>query len=80
MSLDLPSIASVASGTDHSLVLTVTGKAYSWGFGANGRTGQDGEDDTEVPTPISSKAVRDRKLVFAGAGGAFSVEASVVVT
>ncbi|KAI0477393.1 RCC1/BLIP-II [Xylariaceae sp. FL0804] len=74
---DLPFIVSVASGTDHSLALTADGKAYSWGFGQNGRTGQDDEEDTKIPTLIDSEAVRGRKLVAAGAGGGFSAVASV---
>ncbi|KAI1881414.1 hypothetical protein JX265_000240 [Neoarthrinium moseri] len=74
---DLPPIASVASGTDHSFALTVDGKAYTWGFGASGRTGLGNEGDIEIPTLIDNMAVRDRKLIFAGAGGAFSVLASL---
>lgn len=74
----LPHIASVACGTDNSFAITEDGKAYSWGFSANYQTGQgETEDDIEVPTLIDNTAVRGTKLVFAGAGGQFSVLASV---
>lgn len=67
----------MGGGTDHSFALTVDGTAYSWGFSANGRTGHGTEDDIEVPIPINNTAVRDKKLIFAGGGGRFSVLASV---
>ncbi|KAK7747479.1 hypothetical protein SLS53_001734 [Cytospora paraplurivora] len=74
----LPHIVSVACGTDNSFAVTEDGKAYSWGFSANYQTGQgETEDDIEVPTLIDNTAVRGKKIVFAGAGGQFSVLASV---
>ena len=74
----LPHIASVACGTDNSFAVTEDGKAYSWGFSANYQTGQgETDDDIEVPTLVDNTAVRGQKLVFAGAGGQFSVLASV---
>jgi regulator of chromosome condensation len=36
----ITSIISIAVGTDYSFALTTDGKAYSWGFTANGRNGQ----------------------------------------
>ncbi|KAL1862574.1 hypothetical protein Daus18300_008534 [Diaporthe australafricana] len=76
---DLPPIASIAAGTDHSFALTASGETYSWGFSSNGRTGQGTEDDIKVPTLIDSKAVRGKKLTVAGAGGSFSILACVAV-
>lgn len=74
----LPHIVSVACGTDNSFAVTEDGKAYSWGFSANYQTGQgETEDDIEVPTLIDNTAVRGKKIVFAGAGGQFSLLASV---
>ena len=77
MHLGISDITSVASGTDHSFALTADGKAYSWGFSSNGRTGHGTERDIEVPSLIDCKAIRGKKLTFAGAGGPFSVLASV---
>lgn len=70
------SVSLVAAGTDHSFALTAEGKAYSWGFSANYQTGQGTEDDVEVPTLIDNSAVREKKLVFAGAGGQYSILAA----
>ncbi|KAI3390284.1 hypothetical protein diail_10545, partial [Diaporthe ilicicola] len=42
---------------DHSFALTNDGKAYSWGFSSNGRTGQGTEDDIKIPTVIDGKAI-----------------------
>lgn len=66
-------IAHVAAGTDHSFAITEDGKVYSWGFSANYQTGQGTTDDIETPTLIDNSAIRDRKIVFAGAGGQYSV-------
>ncbi|KAI1374452.1 regulator of chromosome condensation 1/beta-lactamase-inhibitor protein II [Hypoxylon crocopeplum] len=66
----------VAAGTDTSFALDEAGKVYSWGFSANYQTGQGTTDDIEVPTVIDNTAIRDRKIVWAGAGGQFSVVAA----
>jgi regulator of chromosome condensation len=73
---DVPAVASVAGGTDHNLVITRDGQAYSWGFSVNFQTGQGTDDDIETPTLIDNTAVRGRKLVYAGAGGQYSVLAA----
>ncbi|KAG8163423.1 hypothetical protein KVR01_006720 [Diaporthe batatas] len=70
---DIPPISLVAAGTDHSFALTTDGKAYSWGFSSNGRTGQGTEDDIKIPTVIDGQAVNGKMLVVASAGGSFSI-------
>lgn len=77
LSQDMPFIKFVAGGTDHNFALTKDGKAYSWGFSANFQTGQGTDKDIEIPTVIDNTAVRGKKLIFAGAGGQYSVLASV---
>ncbi|EPE07209.1 rcc1 domain-containing protein [Ophiostoma piceae UAMH 11346] len=75
---DVPAtITEVSAGTDNSFALTRDGKVYSWGFSANYQTGQGTIEDIETPTLIDNTAVREKKLVFAGAGGQFSILASV---
>lgn len=64
-------------GTDHTIAITTDGKAYSWGFSANYQTGQGTDDDIEVATLIDNTAVRGKKLVYAGAGGQYSVLGAV---
>ncbi|KAI1760052.1 RCC1/BLIP-II [Hypoxylon sp. FL1150] len=67
----------IATGTDTSFALDEAGKVYSWGFSANYQTGQGTIDDIEVPTVIDNTAIRDRRIVWAGAGGQFSMIAAV---
>ncbi|KAL3470437.1 regulator of chromosome condensation 1/beta-lactamase-inhibitor protein II [Aspergillus californicus] len=63
-------------GTDHSFVITRDGRAYSWGFGIQGQTGQPGDAEEVVhPTLLSNKHVDGKRLVFAAAGGQFSIVA-----
>nr|POF13114.1 protein pim1 [Quercus suber] len=62
----------VTTNSDHNIVVTTEGKAYSWGFSANYQTGQGTDDDVLVATLIDNTAVRDAKLNGAGTGGQFS--------
>lgn len=68
---------SVAAGTDHTLVVSRDGKAYSTGFSASYQTGQGTDDDVEMFEVIDNTAVKEKKLVYAGCGGQFSVLAGV---
>jgi regulator of chromosome condensation len=43
----------------------------------NYQTGQGTTDDIETPALVDNSAVRDKKLVYAGCGGQFSILASV---
>ncbi|KAK8030177.1 hypothetical protein PG993_011468 [Apiospora rasikravindrae] len=63
----------VAAGTDNNFSVTSDGKVYSWGFSTNYQTGQGQIDDVEEPTPIDNTALRGRKVIWAGAGGQYSV-------
>ncbi|GAP89474.1 putative rcc1 domain-containing protein [Rosellinia necatrix] len=66
----------VAAGVDTSFVIDNTGHVYSWGFSANYQTGQGTTDDIEVPTKIDNTAIRDRDIIWAGAGGQYSMLAA----
>ncbi|KAF1959635.1 RCC1/BLIP-II [Byssothecium circinans] len=75
----IPGLSNIVTGTcgpEHTIVINKDGKAYSWGFSANYQTGQGTDDDIDVPTLIDNTAVRDTKLVWAGAGGQYSILAS----
>ncbi|KAF2019647.1 RCC1/BLIP-II [Aaosphaeria arxii CBS 175.79] len=72
----LDSIVEVACGPEHTIAINSEGRAYSWGFSANYQTGQGTDDDVQLPTLIDNTAVRETKLVWAGAGGQYSVVAS----
>ncbi|PVH86224.1 RCC1/BLIP-II [Cadophora sp. DSE1049] len=71
---------SVAAGIDDSFAITLEGKAYSWGFSANYRTGQGTEDPVMEATLISQGGAKDKKLTFVGCGGQFSVLAGPAET
>ncbi|KAL6898895.1 regulator of chromosome condensation 1/beta-lactamase-inhibitor protein II [Trichoderma evansii] len=66
-------IVAVSAGTDNSFAISKDGKVYSWGFSSNYQTGQGTLDDIHVPTLIDNSAIRDKKIIAAGAGGQFSV-------
>ena len=72
--------AYTAAGSDHGIAITTDGKAYSWGFGATYQTGLGSANDVEEAELIDNTAVRDKKLVWAGAGGQFSVLAGLADT
>ena len=66
-------VAHVTASSDHNIVITREGKAWSWGFSANYQTGQGTDDDVTVATLIDNTAVREKQLVGATSGGQFSV-------
>ncbi|KAK5105790.1 hypothetical protein LTR62_002152 [Meristemomyces frigidus] len=66
----------VASSSDHSVVITKEGRAWSWGFSANYQTGQGTTEDVEEATMIENTATRDVRLNFATTGGQFSIVTS----
>ena len=43
----------VACGTKHSVVVSVTGKTMSFGFGGNGRLGNGNVQGTLIPHPVT---------------------------
>lgn len=65
----LSSVAVVGAGIDHSFAVTSHGAAYSWGFGANYRTGL-GTDET-VGEP--KEVLAGKGISVAACGGQFSV-------
>ncbi|KAJ2970520.1 hypothetical protein NUW58_g9669 [Xylaria curta] len=66
----------VAAGVDTSFAIDAVGRVLSWGFSANYQTGQGTTDDIEVPTIIENSAIRSRDIIWAGAGGQYSVVAA----
>ncbi|KAI0477567.1 RCC1/BLIP-II [Xylariaceae sp. FL0804] len=73
----VPPAKFVAAGTDTSFAISKTGRAYSWGFSANHQAGLHTTLDVVAPTLIDNSAVRGRRLVWAGAGGQYSMLAAV---
>jgi len=71
-------VVHVAANSDHNVVITKEGKAWSWGFSANYQTGQAETEDVEVATMIDNTATRDVRLNGATAGGQFSIVTAVM--
>ncbi|EEA27878.1 hypothetical protein TMatcc_003825 [Talaromyces marneffei ATCC 18224] len=72
--LPISSCSFVAAGSDHNILITSEGRAYSWGFNTNYQCGQGADgDDILVATPIDNTAIRGKKLTWAGAGGQYSM-------
>jgi regulator of chromosome condensation len=83
-SVPLPKFKYVAAGVDHSLAISADdGSAWTWGFGevyqlGHGKpAGEDSPEDEPIPTRIRNTATTGVNMVFAGAGGQFSVLAGL---
>jgi regulator of chromosome condensation len=68
----LKCVAFIATGIDNSIAITKEGKAFSWGFSANYRTGLGTEEPVEAPTLVENSALKGKRLTWAGCGGQFS--------
>lgn len=75
----VPNIKAVhaAAGSDHCVAIAEDGKVWAWGFSTTYQTGLGTDEDVEIATQIDNTAVRGKKLVWAGAGGQFSVIAGL---
>lgn len=74
--LSVSNCAYVASGSDHSLLVVSDGRVYSWGFNATYQCGQGTDDDILVAKKMNGVHIRDQVIVWAGAGGQYSMFAS----
>ncbi|KUJ07352.1 RCC1/BLIP-II protein [Mollisia scopiformis] len=63
----------VAAAIDNSIAIATDGKAYSWGYSDNYRTGLGTEESVKTPTLLQKGDVKGKRLTFAGCGGQFSV-------
>lgn len=71
----LPGLSAVyaSAGTDHNIITTKDGKAYGFGLSSSFQTGQGEEDDILMPGLIENTAIRGKHMLWAGAGGQFSI-------
>lgn len=77
---NLGGIALAACGTDHTLFVTKTGQVLSTGFGSEGQLGLGSDDDVNVPVIIDGKQIKGQHVIWAGAGGQFSVVSARITT
>ena len=66
-------VVRVSAGIDNSFAVTDDGKVFSWGFSANYQTGLGTTEDIVDPTVIENSAIKEREVLWAGAGGQFSI-------
>lgn len=69
-------VSHVACGTDHTIFVARDGTAYATGFNSQKQLGLGHDDDVDVAQLIQAKALKDRVLTWAGAGGQFSIVAA----
>ncbi|KAI9652566.1 MAG: hypothetical protein M1829_001508 [Trizodia sp. TS-e1964] len=62
---------------DTCMAITPEGKAYAWGFSGTYQAGCGEGEYVHLPTHIVSKTMRDKRMVWTGVGGQFSVLASL---
>ncbi|KAH7014133.1 regulator of chromosome condensation 1/beta-lactamase-inhibitor protein II [Microdochium trichocladiopsis] len=76
--LDIPHCEFVAAGTDTSFAIDAWRHVYSWGFSANYQTGLGTDEDVREPERIANSAIRDREIIWVGAGGQYGIVAAAV--
>lgn len=67
----------VGCGSAHTIFVNMERKAFAAGLGSSGQLGTGEEEDEGVAREIKGKGLADGELVWAGAGGQFSVVAAV---
>lgn len=67
----LPSVAQIATGSEHALVLTEAGKVLAWGWGEHGNCGEPTESNGDVKGHWNELSIRTQ-CISIGAGCATS--------
>ncbi|KAF4552511.1 Regulator of chromosome condensation (RCC1) repeat-containing protein 2 [Elsinoe fawcettii] len=70
-------VAMATAQSDHCMAVTKDGKVYGWGFAASKQLGLGDEDEHPVATRINSKAINEKKISAAYAGGQFGLLTSL---
>jgi alpha-tubulin suppressor-like RCC1 family protein len=66
-------VVALATGVNHSLVVTTEGTLYAWGHNASGQLGDGTKKDRSQPAPVSG--LHDVRAVAAGDGFSMALEA-----
>ncbi|KAI7903275.1 regulator of chromosome condensation 1/beta-lactamase-inhibitor protein II [Cokeromyces recurvatus] len=70
---NLEKIVEIATGTNHSVALGESGKAYTWGFGECYALGNGSSDDEPVPTELTGQKLEGFKVIRVSAGAQHSM-------
>ncbi|CEP18915.1 hypothetical protein [Parasitella parasitica] len=69
----LEKVVQIATGTNHSVAITASGKAYTWGFGECYALGNGSSDDEPVPTELTGQKLEGHKVIRGSAGAQHSM-------
>ncbi|ORZ22527.1 regulator of chromosome condensation 1/beta-lactamase-inhibitor protein II [Absidia repens] len=69
----LSDVVQISSGSNHALVTTKSGKAYSWGFGEMYALGNGSDDDEPVPCEVTGQKLEGHSVLRVSAGAQHSV-------
>ncbi|KAK0733831.1 regulator of chromosome condensation 1/beta-lactamase-inhibitor protein II [Lasiosphaeria miniovina] len=62
----------VAAASEHSVAVTPLRQVYTWGLNIDGQIGQRG-DEVKTATLLNHSSIHAKKIVWAGAGGQYSM-------
>lgn len=65
---DLKDVVQISSGSNHAIVLTKDGQAYTWGFGEMYALGNGSDEDEEVPVLLTGQKLEGHKVLRVSAG------------
>lgn len=69
----LNNVVQIATGTNHSVATTSSGKAYTWGFGECYALGNGSSDDEPIPTELTGQKLEGHKVIRVSAGAQHSM-------
>lgn len=69
----LDNVVQIATGTNHSVATTSSGKAYTWGFGECYALGNGSSDDEPIPTELTGQKLEGHKVIRVSAGAQHSM-------
>ncbi|KAI9317993.1 regulator of chromosome condensation 1/beta-lactamase-inhibitor protein II [Dichotomocladium elegans] len=69
----LENVDQIASGSNHAIVRTSDGTAYTWGFGESAALGNGTEEDCNEPCKLTGQKLEGHKVLRVAAGAQHSV-------
>ncbi|KAG2233476.1 hypothetical protein INT48_003182, partial [Thamnidium elegans] len=70
---NLTKVTEIATGTNHIVVTTESGKAYTWGFGECYALGNGSSDDEPIPNELTGQKLEGHKVIRVSAGAQHSM-------
>ncbi|KAI7893988.1 regulator of chromosome condensation 1/beta-lactamase-inhibitor protein II [Mucor mucedo] len=70
---NLTDVTEIATGTNHVIATTASGKAYTWGFGECYALGNGSGNDEATPTELTGQKLEGHKVIRVSAGAQHSM-------